>query len=456
MGTSKISLSLAASRKPTAGVKRSHAALRDEEDDGRVQPGRVERVSHFDQTAGGAIDETAKKPDTAPLVIPKQANRDWKEAATQRRRQKSELPGAHGREDTGTTLKQNGSISTREEGRKEKELPKFGLNVLSKAEGSKTHESVQNGETSARATERHTASPESDKDTAPRQKTDDELAMDAILGKSTTTDTLVLPAQPSLSEADAFRHDFADAPDMSTLDEYARVPVEQFGAALLRGMGWKEGEGIGSQRGKKMDPKASKVPERRAALLGIGAKEDKTVAREMGAWGKAAKGGKEVKIYNPVLLRDKRTGEMFTEDELQKRKEQEEREKYEMEFDRKERGREKKRRRDEDDSRVRNGSRRQDSDHRGDRHDRERDRRKDEQESDEQYYRRKEKERRRRREREERYGSDHDHDHSRKHREHTERYADGYDGESSRRREGRTDNERHRGKDRDRDRDRRK
>jgi hypothetical protein len=30
-----------------------------------------------------------------------------------------------------------------------------------------------------------------------------------------------------------------------TLDDYERIPIEQFGLAMLRGMGWKKGEGIG-------------------------------------------------------------------------------------------------------------------------------------------------------------------------------------------------------------------
>jgi len=31
----------------------------------------------------------------------------------------------------------------------------------------------------------------------------------------------------------------------ATEDNYEKVPVEQFGLALLRGMGWKDGEGVG-------------------------------------------------------------------------------------------------------------------------------------------------------------------------------------------------------------------
>lgn len=122
---------------------------------------------------------------------------------------------------------------------------------------------------------------------------------------------------------------------------------------MLRGMGWKDGDGIGLNKGKKQEK--SKIPERRPALLGIGAKEEAAVAQEMGAWGKAArgKGGKEPVIYNPILLKDKKTGEMFTEEEAQKRREKDEREQYEMEFEKKERERERGKDRDRDSRRRR-------------------------------------------------------------------------------------------------------
>ena len=234
--------------------------------------------------------------------------------------------------------------------------------------------------------------------------------MDALLGRTKKSELVV----PALTEEDAFQNDITEAPDMATLEDYARVPVEQFGAAMLRGMGWKDGDGIGLNKGSKQVK--AKIPERRPALLGIGAKEEAAVAQEMGTWGKAArgKGGKEPVVYNPILLRDKKTGEMFTEEEAKKREEEDERKKYEMEFERKEqekergkdkdKGRESRRRRDdEDDERER----RREKDRRRDRgddrhrdHDRERRRRDDDGEEDEEERRRRKDKERRRRERE--------------------------------------------------------
>ncbi|CAK3850483.1 Pre-mRNA-splicing factor spp2 [Lecanosticta acicola] len=397
----KISLALNGRNKPINGVKRSHAALQEEEDEDN-EYGRSETVSHFDKKAGGAIDEKRKE-DQGPLVIAKQANRDWREAANKRRRQKSGLPdGANGDVDADQRMK---AVEAADVAKK----PGFGLNLFKKGE-------EDGGEEASRAEEvPESEQPEPAAQEPPaRRKTEDELAMDALLGRTTQDKSLTI-----VTEEDAFRNDYEGAPDMSTLDDYARVPVEQFGAALLRGMGWKEGEGIGSQKGKRLPKDDNKLPERRANLLGIGAKEDAALAAEMGAWGKGGR-GKEVKIYNPVLVKDKKTGKMYTEDELQQKKERDERERYEAEFEKKERRREKESRRDDGHDR----DRRRDMDRR----------KREDEESEEEYHRRKEKERRRR---------DRDRD-------------DDYDRERSRRHRERDSDRHHRDSDRDRERDRRR
>ena len=56
---------------------------------------------------------------------------------------------------------------------------------------------------------------------------------------------MVIPAK---DETEAFREDVKTRPDEATMEDYERIPVDQFGAALLRGLGWKEGEGIGRNR----------------------------------------------------------------------------------------------------------------------------------------------------------------------------------------------------------------
>ncbi|KAK1069791.1 DNA primase large subunit Spp2 [Friedmanniomyces endolithicus] len=403
----------------TNGIKRSHAALRADDDDDDQHSGAAHTVSHFDRAAGGAIDEADKSRDQGPLIIAAQANRDWKEAqGGRRKRQRQGLP-------EGGSQAQSVSAQAAREAELEAAKPGFGLSVTKrKVDGDdEVDESGQsNGHDINAETEGSQQPPiELSEATSALPKTDDDRALDALLGK-TPKSTLVLPAA-AVTEEEAFERDFHSAPDMATLEDYARVPVEQFGAALLRGMGWKEGQGIGSQRGVKVVK--VKVPERRPALLGIGAKEEAAVAQEMGVWGKAAKKGGEVKVYNPVLLRDKKTGETFTEEEVVRRKEEDERRVFEEEFERQEREKEEKRRR-RDGARDRgiegDGRRRRGEDDYHSRDDRrDGDRRPDKQrrrgeDRDDESYRRKEKERRRR---------ERDHEDSDHHRERSDRHDSG-------------------------------
>ena len=106
------------------------------------------------------------------------------------------------------------------------------------------------------------------------EETEDQKALRAILAETNgeTHDGLVIDIIPTpISEADALKQDVDELPDAATLDDYARVPVSQFGAALLRGMGWKEGTSASRKPGKGLiEPY---LPSARPALLGIGAKE---------------------------------------------------------------------------------------------------------------------------------------------------------------------------------------
>ena len=143
------------------------------------------------------------------------------------------------------------------------------------------------------------------------------------------------------NEAERFRADVESRPLPASLAEYNAVPVEEFGAALLRGLGWKEGEGVGRRRqaasttataagataaGATASTAVVKPREvkRRPALLGLGAKETPggVSGEELGAWnhkkGKPGGGGKVG--YQPLMLRNRETGEMVTEEEMELRK----------------------------------------------------------------------------------------------------------------------------------------
>ncbi|KAJ9645319.1 DNA primase large subunit Spp2 [Coniosporium tulheliwenetii] len=259
----KFSLALGTKKAPssqTTKSKRPHSSLQDsdDEDAGHAQP---QEVSHFDQLAGGAIGVNGAKQSKDPWSY-----------------KKNGLPAeAQARANDVVTKEPNGAGSG---------LQPFGLTVVEKS-------SVEEIQT-ASGGEANGASPTTAAPTKP--KTDDELALEALTGNKPQSN-LVLPA---ISEEEAFQRDYKSAPDMATLEQYAAVPVEEFGAALLRGMGWKDGEAIGKRRGQQAVQ--ARVPERRPALLGIGAKSEAAAGIELGAWGKADKGPRRKKdqTYTPL------------------------------------------------------------------------------------------------------------------------------------------------------------
>lgn len=69
------------------------------------------------------------------------------------------------------------------------------------------------------------------------------------------------------SEQQILREAVEELPEEASLDAYDSLPVEEFGAALLRGMGWTEGKGIG--RGKEVVKPVEYV--RRVGREGLGA-----------------------------------------------------------------------------------------------------------------------------------------------------------------------------------------
>lgn len=91
----------------------------------------------------------------------------------------------------------------------------------------------------------------------------------------------------------------------STREDYDAVPVEHFGAALLRGMGW---NGHQATAKPKKEPNHALVEKRqRSVVLGIGAKpiESDLVDDLFGKRG--------LKFEVPLLKRNKETGEVVTD-----------------------------------------------------------------------------------------------------------------------------------------------
>jgi G patch domain and KOW motifs-containing protein len=77
----------------------------------------------------------------------------------------------------------------------------------------------------------------------------------------------VLPNFNGLDDREKYHKDLESRPAESE-EQYGRVPIEQFGAALLKGMGWKEGTAVGKNPDGLLKPiELTKRP----ALLGLGA-----------------------------------------------------------------------------------------------------------------------------------------------------------------------------------------
>jgi hypothetical protein len=134
------------------------------------------------------------------------------------------------------------------------------------------------------------------------EESEDQKAIRALLASADDAldDKLPIDVIPiPITETDAYRQDVVDLPDEATLDDYARVPVSQFGAALLRGMGWTEGTAASRTKKGLVEPY---LPEARPSLLGIGAKEREIV--DDGS--KRRKGNqKPERRYIPVIKKER-------------------------------------------------------------------------------------------------------------------------------------------------------
>ncbi|KAG9658589.1 hypothetical protein KCU64_g4416, partial [Aureobasidium melanogenum] len=286
--------------KTTNGTKRHHAALLDDaSDDEDANHSKRQTITHFDSAAGGAVDARApKKEEKKPLVITALANRDWREASKRQRAQKYGITTEQ--LDARTQAGQNADGADKVV--KETEAVKYGLNVFAPSASASAEDTQQEEE------------PEQLQEEKPeQQKTADQLAIDALTGAAPTS-TLTIPTA-AVSEEDAFNDSYHSAPPAPSLSDYAAVPVEEYGAAMLRGMGWK---GPSSTSQPKPTKKGQLPPAKRPALLGIGADPNAAAqAEELGAWGKSSsRGRKEPTMFIPVSMKNKKTGETLTEEEL--------------------------------------------------------------------------------------------------------------------------------------------
>jgi hypothetical protein len=260
---------------------RSTFAQHDEDSDSDHEKRHGEKHEVIAGFGENGVIRREEKKVAGPLVIPRLGNRDWKAEARARR-------GGNGGKNL---LPAEVQAQRRGEGKKEG----VDRDVVNGAEGEihwglsvrKRKVEVEDGNGSDREVKEEETKVEEfvkvEEEPPEREKTDDELALAALLGQKAEKKgpDLVIPTMTEessdryaapISEEDAYRKAIREAPDVSTLEDYERVPIEEFGAALLRGMGWK-----GEKREGLKDVK------RRQNLLGLGAKELKD-AEELGAW----------------------------------------------------------------------------------------------------------------------------------------------------------------------------
>lgn len=301
-----------------------------------------EEVFGFDTTGGALTAEGQAISDAKkPLVIPVTSKNNWRErpGVNAKRGKKNLLPAevqAQQEAQRNGQMPGGGAVET------EGPSMAYGLSFASKPANQDESAALEEDQpmTDAR--------PELPVEES-KPLTDDQAALQALIKESTgdveRRSDLVIESSKLPDEAEeevgrydetsSFRTDVASRPESATLDQYNAIPVEEFGAALLRGMGWKDGQAIG--RGNYGSSAAadgankSRVPERRPGFLGIGAKDStggKSAEAEFGAWGKSAmrkasrKQGEEGSsgntegVYMPVIMRNKKTGESITEEEL--------------------------------------------------------------------------------------------------------------------------------------------
>lgn len=82
-----------------------------------------------------------------------------------------------------------------------------------------------------------------------------------------STAPMLLPREEDLRR---YQQQLQAAAEESTLDDYAGTPIQEFGAALLRGMGWEEGKAVGRRNIRGTVPQAIEFVARPSGL-GLGA-----------------------------------------------------------------------------------------------------------------------------------------------------------------------------------------
>ena len=280
----------------------------DPEAEQRKKANAVESLSEFDAATSSSKRRRAEAgaANGGPaLVIPSQPNKDWKKEAQllragSRRKVKTYLPdealagqARKGPQLTEAELAAADKITADAAGGLSQASRSGTATPTTELRGALAHASLASASNSAAASPAATQpeDPETDDARALRELLkgggpDARDAPEVDVIEQHADNTFKMGSKEEGDESDNFRRDLDSRPDsvrsstifpysnahyilkQSTLDDYARVPVEHFGAALLRGMGW--GSSATDRAARK--PTEAIVPTARPALLGIGAK----------------------------------------------------------------------------------------------------------------------------------------------------------------------------------------
>ncbi|KAI0947833.1 hypothetical protein AcW1_009493 [Taiwanofungus camphoratus] len=290
---SPLARSAPASPKPAARTHAPRDSSDDDNDDEDEAPAD-ELVTAFDQFGAQRLHEKPRGPQ-GPLVIPALKNRDWRDL-TRKRKQLYVPPSAAATGADGSV----GGLGTRDTINAGPQA--VGLQVKKRVKLEESAEAMTVVEESAEAVEVEVEERVKKED----EETDDQKALRAILAGAASADDPAIAAIPTTSEDDAYRQDVAELPEPATLADYERVPVAQFGAALLRGMGWKEG--APATRDAKTAARAAVepwLPQARPALLGIGAKEKEALDDGRGVGKKGGRKARPDKKYIPLVKKER-------------------------------------------------------------------------------------------------------------------------------------------------------
>ncbi|KAI5451672.1 DNA primase large subunit Spp2 [Naganishia albida] len=251
---------------------------------------RDEEIVGFGE--GGAESKSTTKPK-GPLVIPSLPNRDWRQSSMSARKPTYIPESRRGVADT--TVEREGDEPVR-----------AGLQIVSHSVNDNAPVVKSEFSETVVAQEEKPSAPETIEQRAMRElmisaENGGEEAnahKDMVIGLQ--NDALNLRDLP-VDETDAYRRDVLTRPEVSTLDDYSEVPIEAFGEAMLRGMGWRP-DAPSSAPGVH-------APQRRPEGLGLGATAR---AAPLDDKGKKAKRKEDAKSrggrgYVPVVKRERDT-----------------------------------------------------------------------------------------------------------------------------------------------------